>query len=213
MNVFLRQDVAENYDNYYKTDSGKKVDEIEKEIISEFLNVIPKEELLDLGCGTGHWTEYFLSEGFKVKGVDISEPMLNIARGKNLNAKFLLGDSENLPFENESYQIVASITMLEFVENQNNAIQEIYRILKKDGWLIIGCLNANSILGKNKEKDEVFKNAIFFNLNDIKSKFKQFELKQIKSGVYLNADFSIMDNTKNNSNTEPVFFGALFKKI
>lgn len=212
MNVFLRPEIANSYDDYYHSDFGKIVDRAEKEIVLSLLKDIPKEEVIELGCGTGHWTNYLIKQGFKVIGIDASEAMLNMAKSKGINAKFLLADSENLPFTDESYKIIVSITMLEFADNQDTVIQEMYRVLKKDGWLILGFLNAKSILGRNKEKDEIFKNANLLKVEDIKFKFAQFELKQIKDGIYLDSDYTIKDNANTINHIEPVFIGVLLHK-
>ena len=212
MNVFLKKEIAENYDSYYQTEFGGKVDAIEKEIISELLKEIPKEKMLELGCGTGHWTEFFVNQGFNVTGVDISEAMLNIAIGKKLEANLLLANSESLPFEDGSFKSIVSITMLEFVENQDKAVQEMHRVLKPGGYLIMGFLNAESQLGINKDKDETFKNANLLKISGIETKFKQFHLVQMKQGVYLNENFAILDNSNKISNTPPLFIGVLFQK-
>ena len=212
MNVFLKKDVADNYDSYYQTEFGGKVDAIEKEIISELLKEIPKEKMLELGCGTGHWTEVFIDQGSKVTGIDISEAMLSIARCKNLDADLRMANSESLPFEGESFDSIASITMLEFVESQDKAIQEMFRVLKPNGHLIMGFLNADSQIGINKDKDETFKNANLLKVSEIESKFKQFNILHMKQGVYLNEDFVILDNSNKINNTPPVFIGALFQK-
>lgn len=212
MNVFLKKDVADNYDSYYQTEFGGKVDAIEKEIISELLKEIPKEKMLELGCGTGHWTEVFIDQGFKVTGIDISEAMLSIARGKNLDAELRMANSESLPFVGESFDSIASITMLEFIENQEKAIHEMFRVLKPGGYLIMGFLNADSQIGINKDNDETFKNANLLKISDIESKFKQFNIVQLKEGVYLNQDFAVLDNSNKINNTPPVFIGALFQK-
>ncbi|MFW5886969.1 MAG: class I SAM-dependent methyltransferase, partial [Bacteroidota bacterium] len=148
MNIFQKTKIAQDYDDYYLTDFGKQVDRIEKEMISGLLNEIPKGEMIDLGCGTGHWTHFFTEKGFRVKAVDASEAMLNIARNKKINADFIQADSEDLPFEDESQSLIASIAMLEFVENREKAIKEIYRILKTGGWFILGGLNADSVPGR-----------------------------------------------------------------
>ena len=212
MNVFLKKEIAENYDSYYQTEFGGKVDAIEKEIISELLKEIPKEKMLELGCGTGHWTEFFVNQGFNVTGVDISEAMLNIAIGKKLEANLLLANSESLPFEDGSFKSIVSITMLEFVENQDKAVQEMHRVLKPGGYLIMGFLNAESQLGINKDKDETFKNANLLKISGIETKFKQFHLVHIKQGVYLTEEFDILDNSNKISNTPPLFIGVLFQK-
>jgi len=212
MNVFIKPEIANNYDDYYQSDFGKKVDKIEQNIISSLIKEIPKNEMLELGCGTGHWSEYFSKKGFKLTGIDISDAMLNIAKRKNINAKFKIANSQNLPFNDESFQIISSITMLGFVNNQDDVIKEIYRVLKKGGWLILGCLNEKSIIGKNKGSSETFKKANFLTINDIQSKLNKFETLHIKTGVYLKPDYAIMDNKKNIDNIEPAFIGILAQK-
>ncbi len=213
MNIFQKAYIANDYDTYYQTPFGKKVDQIEKKIISGFLQYIPKKPMLDVGCGTGHWTQFFIEQGFdKITGIDASEEMLNIAKSKNIDANFLLSDAENLPFKDESYPVIAFITMLEFVENQDNVIKEMYRLLVPGGWLILGCLNAESALGKNKANSETFKDAKFLTIPEIKSKFEQFEIIQIETGVHVDTDFTILDETNKNTSAEPLFIGVLLKK-
>lgn len=212
MNVFLKPEIANSYDNYYQSDFGKKVNKIEQNIIGTLLKQIPKSEMLELGCGTGHWSEYFSKKGFTLTGIDISEVMLNIARNKNINAEFKYADSQNIPFKDESFKIISSITMLEFVENQDRVINEIYRVLKKGGWLVLGCLNKDSIIAKNKKNSETFKNANFLTIHEIKSKLEKFENLSYQSGLYLNADYSIANNKKDIDNIDPVFIGIIAQK-
>ena len=212
MNVFLKPEIANSYDDYYQSDFGKKVDRIEQDIIDYLIKEIPRSEMLELGCGTGHWSDYFSKKGFNVTGIDISDAMLNVAKNKKINVKFKIADSQNIPFNDESFQIISSITMLEFVDNPDKVIKEIYRVLKKGGWLILGCLNENSIIGKNKRDNETFKNANFLTISNLKSKLENFEILLLKSGVYLKSDYSIIDDKKDNDYTEPVFIGIIAQK-
>ncbi|MHB9055410.1 MAG: class I SAM-dependent methyltransferase [Paludibacteraceae bacterium] len=213
INVFSDKHIAENYDEYYHTEQGKRTDAIEKEIISQFLDEIPQKELLELGCGTGHWTDFFVQKGFKVTGVDISEAMLNVAESKKMNATFLRGSSEALPFEDESFSVLASITMLEFVDDQKKAVSEMYRVLKKGGWLIAGCLNADSVMGVNKEKDEVFSHAKMLTVNELTALFSPFKLLMVKKGVYLNPEYGIIDSSENFTHVEPAFIALFLQKL
>ena len=211
MNVFLKPEIAKTYDEYYQSNFGKEVDEIEKDIVDCLISEIPKTEMLELGCGTGHWTTYFLNKGFNITAIDSSETMLNIAKSKNINAKFMIADAQNIPFKDESFKIISSITMLAFVDNQDAVIQEVYRVLKKNAWFVFGFLNEKSIVGLTKNNSETFKNANFLTKEIIKAKLDKFEIIDIKSGVYLNSDYIIMDDKKIN-NLEPVFIGVLAKK-
>jgi len=46
--------MANEYDSWYKTPKGRVVDKIEKEVMYEFLKPQPGMEILDIGCGTGN---------------------------------------------------------------------------------------------------------------------------------------------------------------
>lgn len=212
MNVFNIIEVANTYDSYYSTSFGKQIDKIEKEIITSLIEKVPRKPLLELGCGTGHWTKYFVDQGFEVTGIDNSEAMLTKAREKKLNANFLTADSEKLPFENSSFDVIASITMIEFVENQDEVFNEIYRVLKPKGWLIMGCLNKKSILAKNKDQSETFKNAKFLTAATLFHYLEQFGTPKQSFCVYLDKHNTILDSETEKGEVEPVFMAGVVQK-
>ena len=213
INVFLNQHVADEYDKFYLTDSGKKIDEIEKKIVSSHLKGVDKGDMLELGCGTGHWTDFFTKKGFKVLAIDESEAMIRIANSKNIeNASFLKADACSLPFSDNSFSVIAAITMFEFVGDIAVVLNEIDRVLKPGGSLIVGCLNRNSELGKNKESNSVYKNAYFFSPEEIKSLLTGIGTPFINYGVYFSAEFAILDGTAKQNSVQPSFFAASVKK-
>ncbi|MFC1509233.1 class I SAM-dependent DNA methyltransferase [Candidatus Omnitrophota bacterium] len=87
--------LAENYDRWYNTAEGAMNDRLEKQAVSELLfKNTNGEKLLDVGCGTGHWSQFFGEQGFTVTGVDISPEMIRVAEGKNINrASFKIADA------------------------------------------------------------------------------------------------------------------------
>lgn len=204
--------VAQSYDAYYETESGRQIDAIEKEILSELLKNVTFDEMLELGCGTGHWTQFFINSGFKVTAVDRSKAMLEYAYQKDIDAEFLEGNAEKLPFADGSFPVVASVTMLEFVENQQAVLSEIYRVLKPGGYMLLGCLNANSVLGKNKQHDDTFREAEMLTRQRLINILKPFGEVKMKCGVYYSDDFQLLDNTVREPDVEPVFMGALVQK-
>lgn len=213
MNVFENKEIALKYDGYYQTEFGKEIDKIEKNIVLNLIKEIPRDKMLELGCGTGHWSDFFVDQGFEFIGIDSSETMLNIAIANNGNLEFLYADSENLPFKEQSFSVISSITMLEFVNNQDEVLNEIYRVLKPNGWLILGCLNADSVLAKNKGTDETFKNAKFLSQSELIAKLQKFGNPKLDSGVYLSQDYQIFDNSEHKSLYNPVFLAAIVQKI
>jgi len=212
-NVFLNPTVAAAYDSYYQNEAGKTIDEIEKNILAPYLNNLPTGHLLELGCGTGHWTQFFSEQGFQVTAIDNSEAMLEIAREKNIqNALFQKADASKLPFPDGSFPAIVSVIMLEFVENANQVMNEIDRVLKPGGTLVLGCLNELSELGKNKENDPVFKHGRFFTVEEMKQMLSRFGIPTISAGVYFSPAFELLDGTVKQETVQPAFIAVSVRK-
>ncbi|WP_372947775.1 class I SAM-dependent methyltransferase [Mariniphaga sp.] len=212
-NIFLTPEIASEYDAYYQTETGKLVDKIEKEIISGYLRNLPKTNWLELGFGTGHWTEFFSENGLQLTAVDNSQAMLKIARSKNMeNVEFLQADAARLPFPDDHFSGIISITMLEFVDDLGLVLNEIDRVLKPGGTLVLGCLNALSEPGKNKNNDPVFQHAHFFTPNEIIEMLSRFGSPRLSAGVYFSLGFEILDGTEKQSTAEPAFIAASVEK-
>ena len=139
--------VAGRYDKWYDSARGAIYDRLEKQVIDGYLKDITiPARLLEVGCGTGHFSKYFSDRGFIITGVDISSEMIRIARQKQIpNSHFEIADGRCLPFENESFDVAVAITVLEFAAEPEKIISEMVRCVKKSkGILIIGFLNALS---------------------------------------------------------------------
>jgi ubiquinone/menaquinone biosynthesis C-methylase UbiE len=204
---------ASEYEDYYTTDFGKKVDKIEKKCIKKYLEKIQKGKSLEIGCGTGHWTEFFVSQGFRITGIDIAQDMLNIAKSKNLEkTNFIVADVLDLPFENESFDNVFAITSLEFTENQQKAFDEIYRIMKKNGYFLIGGLLDSSELAKNKNNSEIFCSADFFSVSSLKKYLNKFGKPQIETCLKIKNNKIIENNTVTNHKNDTFIVGFVKKE-
>ncbi|WP_158870791.1 class I SAM-dependent methyltransferase [Maribellus comscasis] len=213
MNVYLNEDVAEEYDKYYLTPQGISVDAIEKQIIKQLIQDVPAGTILELGCGTGHWTQFFCENGFQVTATDASEEMLKIARAKNIHkAIFQKADAGSLPFPDNSFSTIVAITMLEFVDDIEAVLNEIDRVLIPGGVLILGCLNINSELGKIKNNDDVFRHARFFSPEEIEKMFLCFGIVKMHSGIYYSPTFELLDGTDKQNEVNPAFIGVIVHK-
>jgi ubiquinone/menaquinone biosynthesis C-methylase UbiE len=139
--------VADTYDNWYDTAEGAVYDRLEKNAVSKYLQRnVPGTKLLEVGCGTGHWSRFFSEFGFEVTGVDVSERMVNSAQRKEIpNASFQIADGHSLPFSNALFDVTAAIATLEFVRNAESVLREMVRCTRRPGGrLLIGVLNALS---------------------------------------------------------------------
>ncbi|WP_148882056.1 class I SAM-dependent methyltransferase [Thermococcus aciditolerans] len=133
--------IAERYDGWYRTKTGRYVDRTEKWLIFSMLRT-RRGRALDLGCGTGNYTLELKRMGFDVVGLDASEGMLRVARSKGLNC--VRGDAYSLPFPDGSFDLVLSVTMFEFIHEPEKVISEIYRVLRPGGEAVIGTMNGRS---------------------------------------------------------------------
>lgn len=214
MNVFDKDYVAKNYDQFYESEKGSAVDRIEKSVVRQLLCSIPfRGDMLELGCGTGHWTTFFCEEGFLVTAVDTSEAMFSEAKKKNIGcATFLHANAVDLPFADESFSVVASITMLEFVEDIHKIFHETDRILKEDGYLLFGWLNALSELGKKKNSDEIYRHARFYTPDEIRQYLSYFGVPILRFGVYYSPSFDLLDGTDKQDTVHPAFIATLVQK-
>ncbi len=100
--------------------------------------ILDNKKLLDFGCGTGRWVEYFKESGFVYYGVDLSQQMVNIVQSRYPNGDFRK-INENLPFPDNYFDVVVSVAVLHHnqYEVQCEIIDDINRVLKSPGYFLI----------------------------------------------------------------------------
>lgn len=100
---------------------------------------------LEVGCGGGILTEEIAKMGFIITGIDPSEQSLTIAAkhaiDNNLKINYKTGTGENLPFQNNSFDVVFCCDVLEHVSDLPKVIAEISRVLKNEGIFIYDTFN------------------------------------------------------------------------
>ena len=110
-------------------------------IIRELTSPAPGRRALDIGTGTGQLAAYLARSGFDVTGIDLADKMVNTAKkyaaDHNLDIDFRTGDAEELPFEDNSIDVVVSRNLLWTLPAPERALIEWRRVLKPDGLLIV----------------------------------------------------------------------------
>ncbi len=144
---------------------------------------------IEIGIGSGLFAEKL---GIKY-GIDPAENMLKLARQRNLIVDF--GYAENLPYPDNSFDFAVFITSICFIDNPLKALQEAYRIIKKNGNVIIAFIDKDSSLGKileaNKDDSKFYKPANFTSVKDI--------ISLMESGNFVVSDiFQTLTNLQNN---------------
>jgi len=184
------------------------------------MNVLLKykeKSILDLCCGTGNQLKLLSRNGFKdLHCLDISSPMLEIAKKNDSQIKIYNEDATKTSFENESFAIV----LISFALHEKNRgtqesfIKEAHRLIKKDGFILIVDYNFDNktaklvkiginiierIAGKehyNNFKGYIRNNGLLSLIN--KDKFKLVKAhKRLFNGVI----FSMYQKTMTNSYT------------
>jgi len=159
--------MAGSYDEWYKTRLGRAYDALEKRAVARMLpDPINANRLLEIGCGTGHWSAFFSEHGFVVTGVDLSPEMIAVAREKRIaNASFQIADACALPFEDGRFDVTAAITVLEFARDAEAVLDEMARCTRHPGGiLLVGVLNALAGVNLRRKADRrpPYANARFF---------------------------------------------------
>lgn len=177
---------AQKYDEWFN--KNKHFYESELQAIKELL---PKSKNgIEIGVGSGRFAAPL---GIKL-GVDPSRKMGEIAQMRGI--KFVEGIAESLPFEDSQFDFVLMVTTICFLDDVEAAFNEVSRVLKSGGSLIIGFIDAESPMGKLYEKHRnestFYKDATFYSVKEVisymkKAQFKDFSFRQtlFKSGEEL----------------------------
>ena len=101
--------------------------------------LIAGKTILDAACGEGYGSNILAETAKQVTGLDIDSESIEHAslRYKKNNLRFVQGSCADLPFEDDSFDMVISFETLEHLEQQQEMLVEFSRVLKKDGILII----------------------------------------------------------------------------
>ena len=126
------------YDTVGKTyDATRCADPEITDILVNFLNSKNDGVYIDICCGSGNYTTAIHKRGINLSGIDISEVMLEKARTKSNEIKWLNGDVLNLPFPNNTFDGALCISAIHHFSDLEKAFKEIYKVLKPNSRLVI----------------------------------------------------------------------------
>jgi ubiquinone/menaquinone biosynthesis C-methylase UbiE len=118
--------------------------QIEIQFLKSYINQINRDKLkiLDVGCGDSVLFYLFnkttKSQDLLLYGIDNSEIALSVARKKNPKVNYYQAEVNNLPFENNFFDIIVSFDVIEHVINPEEMLREMIRVCKNNGALILG---------------------------------------------------------------------------
>ena len=171
------EDFSEIYDEWFEKNTDKYTAELHA--LEYFIPA--NTNGLEIGVGSGKFAAPLGVE----TGVEPSPKMADKAR--KLGIHVLSGVAEDLPIQNSTFDFVLMVTTICFVDDLKKSFQEAFRVLKKDGFILIGFIDKESELGKayraNQDKSHFYKVAEFFSTKEVLNclsevGFGSFETKQ-----------------------------------
>jgi SAM-dependent methyltransferase len=103
--------------------------------------------VLDVGCGSGLFSQLAAQRGAQASGLDASEPLLAIARERTPQGDFRTGELEELPYPDATFDLVTGFNSFQFAANPVSALQEARRVLRPGAPLVV------AVLGNPKETE------------------------------------------------------------
>lgn len=112
--------------------------------IIEELEISPEDKVLDCGCGDGFCLKILSELGKKnIIGVDLDKKILSFFKSRVSNIFIANSDIYHLPFRSEYFDKIYSFEVLEHIEDDEMALEEMYRVLKPGGKLVVTVPNSS----------------------------------------------------------------------
>jgi SAM-dependent methyltransferase len=184
------EQIAARYEAWYDAPEGRRADALEKALFRRLLQGFAgfrergasvrgqgaSVSVLEVGSGTGHFARWFAQQGLAAVGLDLSAAML--AQARALDGPLLVqGDACQLPFAEDTFDLVAFVTTLEFLGRPADtarpleALVEALRVSRQG--LLLGVLNRQSLLGLRRRlsgllRPSIYSAAHFYRMGELK---------------------------------------------
>ena len=169
-------------------------------LIEKHCNLQPFSKILDVGCGTGKMMEEirFYYPKSEVWGLDSSKKAVSYCQSRGISNIINSSLSAKLPFNNNEFDLIVALDIIEHLDDDLYSIKELFRLLKTNGTLIVSVPSYN----------------LLWSYWDVMLGHKRRYTKKNLSSVLKNAGFSIINiNYRNSFLLLPAIFFRLFKGI
>ncbi len=107
------------------------------DFVLDYLSLQPGTKLLDIGCGSGYFSKLAIDKHADVTGLDASHELIDEAIKRASDGKFQVGEMEELPFEDNTFDMVCGFNSFQYAASTKNALAEAERVLKNRGHLAV----------------------------------------------------------------------------
>ncbi len=158
MEHYNSRKVAEDYHRAFANDMDNP--ESKRKAIERYVRFTSRLNLgghiLDAGCGTGRFVQYFIKNGFRVTGIDSSSSMIEIAVKNNPMAEFKVMDICKLDFPSNYFDGIWNVATLLHLDEYHAkmTLQESRRVLKANGILYLATRTKDASVSIVEESTE-----------------------------------------------------------
>jgi ubiquinone/menaquinone biosynthesis C-methylase UbiE len=124
--------IAPGYDRRYKENDYSGVERV----LLNFVGMDLSAQILEVGCGTGHWLTVLDRQGYRVAGLDASRSMVSLAKSQVPHVALVHGHAEALPLKTESFDRIFCINALHHFSDKTAFMIEARRVLRRGGSLM-----------------------------------------------------------------------------
>jgi ubiquinone/menaquinone biosynthesis C-methylase UbiE len=140
---------AGRYEAWYTTPRGRRADAAERALLGRLLRGFSEaRHVLEVGCGTGHFTRWLAGQGWHVVGLDRAPAMLAEMHRSSPEIPLILSDAHPLPLPAGAVDLVVFVTTLEFLQEPSLALVEPGRVARQG--LVVVALNPWSLGGLSR---------------------------------------------------------------
>lgn len=169
---------------------------IESKIVFRYLDINSNDRICDIACGCGEQSIKMAKKDCNVYGVDRDGKGIKIAKALSENkCNFIIGDAEKLPLKSGIFDKVVSVCALEHFRNDEKAIEEMNRILKPGGVLV---LTVDSFTYKGVKKHLREKHRVrhfvvnYYSASKLKAKLEKCGFKVEDVRYFVNSPLSVL---------------------
>lgn len=183
------------YRAWRNSELGRLTDCIEEDLIVALVGPVCGTMLLDVGCGDAVLSVRLAAAGAEVTGVDTDPRMLAAARERARNSgeaiAFVQANVLSLPFPDSSFDTVVAVAVLCFIEDIERAVEEMARVLRPGGRLVLGELGRYSLWAAKRRVagwfgSKIWRKAIFRTAGELRqcATASGLEAAEVRGAIY-----------------------------
>ena len=204
------EELIAHYNNYGRNDFLSPITVKRYHEILDFLEPYRKtNQIIDVGCGIGHFLEVAKERGWEVHGTEYTDDAISICKAKGI--KMTQGPLQIDNYSKGQFDVIISIEVIEHINNPNDELKRFNAILRKGGAVYITTPNFNSMsryyLRNNWSVIEYPEHLSYYTAGTLKQLISHhgFQAKWIKTtGISLTRFTSGFSKSKSSSGNDPI---------